>query len=79
MNSHQNSRQGTPCHGTYNWQLKNQTNAIGAIYKNKLFAVGLFDCKVNSDVIHFGVDKFWIPELPAQSVIVMDKAAFHKR
>ncbi len=37
------SKQGTPCYGTYNWQLKNQTNVIGAIYQNKLFAVGLFD------------------------------------
>ena len=77
--SHGYSRQGTPCYGTYNWQLKNQTNVIGAIYQNKLFAVGLFDCKVNSDVFHFWVDKFLIPELPKNSVIVMDNAAFHKR
>lgn len=27
------SKQGTPCYGSYNWQLKNQTNAIGAIIK----------------------------------------------
>ncbi|MBU3117750.1 transposase [Acinetobacter nosocomialis] len=57
---------------------KNQTNAIGAIYQNKLFAVGLFDCKVNSDVFHFWVENFLIPELPVNSVIVMDNAAFHK-
>ncbi|WP_171532121.1 transposase [Acinetobacter defluvii] len=49
------------------------------IYQNKLFAVGLFDCKVNSDVLHFWVEKFLIPELPENSVIVMDNAAFHKR
>jgi len=65
--------------GIYNWQLKNQTNAIGAIHEGKLFAVGLFDSKVNSDVFHFWVDKFLLPELPSNSVIVMDNAAFHKR
>ena len=37
----------------YNWQLKNQTNPIGAIYQQKLFAVELFDCKINSDIFHF--------------------------
>ncbi|OEY96169.1 IS630 family transposase [Acinetobacter qingfengensis] len=73
------SRQGTPCFGTYNWQLKNQTNAIGAIYQGQLFAVGLFDCKINSDVFYFWVEEFLIKELPKHSVVVMDNAAFHKR
>ncbi|WP_171488561.1 transposase [Acinetobacter defluvii] len=77
--AHGYSKKGIPCYGTYNWQLKNQTNVIGAIYQNKLFAVGLLDCKVNSDVFHFWVENFLIPELPENSVIVMDNAAFHKR
>jgi transposase len=41
--------------------------------------VGLFDSKVNSDVFYFWVDQFLLPELPSNSVIVMDNAAFHKR
>ncbi|WP_338067510.1 transposase [Moraxella equi] len=44
--AHQSQR----CYGTYNWQAKNQTNAIGAIYNNKLFAVGLYECSINSQV-----------------------------
>ena len=71
--------QGMPCLGSYNWQFKNQTNAIGAIHQGQLFAVGLFDCKINSYVFHFWVDKFLIPELPVNSVIVMDNATFHQR
>ena len=51
----------------------NQTNAIGAIHEGKLFAVGLFDCKVNSDVFHFWVDQFLLPELPSNSVILVIK------
>lgn len=59
--------------------MKSQTNAIGAIYQGQLFAVGLFDCRVNSDVFHFWVKTFLIPELPEHSVVVMDNASFHKR
>ena len=46
---------------------------------HQLFAVGLFDCKINSDVFHFWVEHFLIPELPNNSVVVMDNATFHKR
>ena len=37
------AKKGEKCFGEHNWQLKNQTNAIGAIYNNQLFAVGLYD------------------------------------
>ena len=36
--------------------IKNQTNAIGAIHQQCLFAVGLFDCTINSDVYHFWIE-----------------------
>ncbi|MBF7686725.1 transposase [Acinetobacter sp. EC24] len=52
---------------------------MGALYQGQLFAVGLFDCKINSDVFYFWVEHFFIPELPKHSVIVMDNATFHKR
>lgn len=58
--------------------MKNQTYAIGAIYQGGLFGVGLFDCKVNSDVFHFWVKEFLIPELSKQSIVMMDNATFHK-
>lgn len=72
-------KKGMLCFDQYNWQLKNQTNAIGAIHGHQLFAVGLFDCKINSDVFHFWVENFLIPELPKKSVVIMDNATFHKR
>lgn len=70
---------GKPCFGTYNWQLKNQSNAIGALYKGLLFALNLFDCSIDSDVFHHWVRYTLLPELPENSVIVMDNATFHKR
>ncbi|MGP5177647.1 IS630 family transposase [Psychrobacter aquimaris] len=82
--SHENrpygySNRGTKCFGQYNWQLKNQTNAIGAIYNSQLFAVGLYDRSVNSDVFHSWVEQLLLPSLPKSSVIIMDNATFHKR
>lgn len=65
--------------GSYNWQLKNQTNAIGAIYNNQLFAVGLYDYSINSDIFYGWVEQLLLPNLPTNSVIVMGNATFHKR
>lgn len=73
------AQRGEPCLSQYNWQLKNWTNAIGAILNNRLFSVGLYDCSINSDVFHNWVEQLLLPQLPANSVIVMDNAAFHKR
>lgn len=63
----------------YNWQLKNQTNAIGAVVNDQLFAIGLYDCSINSDVFHGWGEQLLLPQLPTNSVIVMDNATFHKR
>lgn len=38
---------GQKCYDTYNWQLKNLTNAIEAIHNDQLFSVGLYDCSIN--------------------------------
>lgn len=73
------SPKGEKCFGQYNWQLKNLTNAIGAIHNNQLFAVGLFNSSINSDIFCTWVEQLLIPELPDSSVIVMDNATFHKR
>lgn len=47
--------------------------------KGKLFAVGLFDSTVNGDVFEAWTKQTLLPELPQNSVIIMDNAAFHKR
>ncbi|WP_165089498.1 transposase, partial [Neisseria yangbaofengii] len=66
------------CIDTHDWQGRNQTNAIGALYDNQLFAVGLFDCSINSRIFDTWVERLLIPQLPPESVVVMDNAAFHK-
>ncbi|WP_201595851.1 transposase, partial [Psychrobacter sanguinis] len=73
------AKKGEKCFGKCNWQLKNKTNAIGAIHDNELFAVGLYDCSINSDIFHSWVEQLLLVEIPSNSVIVMDNASFHKR
>ena len=62
-----------------NWQIKNQTNVIGALHEGILFAVGLFECSIDGDVFQTWVEQILLPELPKNSVVVMDNATFHKR
>lgn len=51
---------------------------MGALYGQKLFAVGLFDCSINRTVFDEWARQILIPNLPENSVVVMDNAAFHK-
>ncbi|ATD65628.1 hypothetical protein [Neisseria weixii] len=55
-----------------------QTNAVGALFHGKLFAVGLFDCSIDRRIFDAWSERVLIPELPQNSVAVMDNAAFHK-
>ncbi|UEC26874.1 transposase [Psychrobacter sanguinis] len=52
---------------------------MGAIHNNQLFAIGLYDCNVNADVFYSWVTQLLLPNLPKNSVVVMDNATFHKR
>ena len=72
------SAKGKRCYTRYDWQGRNQTNAIGALYDKKLFAVGLFDCSINRLVFDAWAQQLLLPNLPENSVVVMDNATFHK-
>lgn len=43
-----------------------------------LIAIGLISGSVNTDVFTSWVEQILLPQLPKESVIVMDNAAFHK-
>ncbi|CAA2929966.1 hypothetical protein ARSQ2_01079 [Arsenophonus endosymbiont of Bemisia tabaci Q2] len=59
-------------------ELKEE-NVIGALLGTTLFAIGLFDININSDVFYAWVTQVLIPVLPKNSVIMMDDATFHKK
>ncbi|MGG2140045.1 transposase [Symbiopectobacterium sp. RP] len=77
--THGYSPKGQRCFGLKNWGAKGRTNVIGALLGTTLFAIGLFDININSDVFYSWVTQVLIPVLPKNSVIVMDNATFHKK
>ncbi|MGG2140689.1 IS630 family transposase [Symbiopectobacterium sp. RP] len=77
--THGYSPKGQRCFGLKNWGAKGRTNVIGALLGTTLFAIGLFDININSDVFYSWVTQVLIPVLPKNRVIVMDNATFHKK
>ena len=76
--SHSYSLKGLRAESKFNWQLKNCSNAIGAVIENRLLTVGVFDCSVNTAVFECWIEQDLLPKLKATSVLIMDNATFHK-
>lgn len=68
---------GKRCYATYNWQIRKQTNAIGALLKGKLLTVGLFHHTINRTIFIQWLKEDLMPKLNKKSVLVMDNARFH--
>ena len=43
-----------------------------------MIACGIVEANINTAVFNTWIEKIFIPELPENSVVVMDNAAFHK-
>jgi hypothetical protein len=64
---------GARCVDSFDWQAKERTNVIGAIFCGILVEICLFDFNVN--VFHGWVVQCLLPALPSNSVVVMRDAA----
>ena len=76
--THGYSLKGTRCYGVHDWGAKGRTNVIGALLGKALLTVCLFQTTINTDIFNAWVIQDLIPQLPANSVVVMDNATFHK-
>ena len=76
--THGYSIKGERCYGIHDWHPSKRTNIIGALMEKSLLTVSIFNCNINGAVFNCWVEQDLIPKLPANSVIVMDNAAFHK-
>jgi transposase len=70
---------GKQCIGKHDWHAKGRINVIGALLASCLLTATLFTRSVNADVFLAWLSQDLLPKLPANSVIVMDNASFHKR
>ncbi|CAM4374186.1 MAG: hypothetical protein LEGION0398_MBIBDBAK_00106 [Legionellaceae bacterium] len=50
-----------------------------ARYREIPSTLSLFDGMINGDIFEGWLEQDLIPKLPERSVVIMDKAAFHKR
>ena len=76
--THGYSARGKRCFGTHNWNAKGRKNVIAALSGSSLIGCGIVDGNVDIAVFNTWVEKVLIPDLPKNSIVVMDNAAFHK-
>ena len=76
--THGYSIKGHRCYGKHDWGSRGRTNVIGGLLDSTLIAVGLLTGSVDTSVFTCWVDTFLLPNIPENSVIVMDNATFHK-
>lgn len=72
------SLKGTKCFGTYDWGKKQRTNVIGALLEKEIIAPMLFETTINTEIFCTWMYQCLLPIIPANSIIVMDNAQFHK-
>ena len=63
---------GKPCIDRYNWQGKERTNVIGALYGKTLFALDCLKTSVNKKVFYNWCKFTLIPKIKKKCVIIMD-------
>jgi len=77
--THGYGRVGQRCYGKRDWHNRGRVNAIGAILDFELLTVDLWENNIDSDVFYAWVIEALLPKCPANAVIVLDNATFHKR
>ena len=77
--THGYATRGKRCYGVRDWGAKGRTNVIGALIGASLLTVSTFTTNINGDIFHRWIVNDLIPKLPANTVVVMDNASFHKR
>ena len=70
---------GTRCVGQHNWHARGRIKVIGALLASCLLTVCLFSGTLNANTFYAWLEQELLPQLPPNSVVVMDNAAFHKR
>lgn len=76
--THGYSSIGERCYQTHDWNSKGRKNVIAGLCAKSLIGCGIVEGNVDTEVFNTWVEKIFIPDLPKNSVVVMDNATFHK-
>ena len=77
--THGYAPKGQRCVGTQDWHARGRINVIGALLAGALICVGLTEANVDADIFNLWLTEHLVPVLPPASVLVMDRATFHRR
>jgi len=77
--THGYAPKGQRCIGNHDWNAKGRVNVIGALLSGAMLSVGLTSANIDADIFNLWLETDLIPKLPAASVLVMDRATFHRR
>ena len=77
--THGYAPRGQRCVGSHDWNAKGRVNVMGALLAGVLLSVGLTNANVDADIFNMWLINDLIPKLPPASVLVMDRATFHRR
>ena len=75
---HGYSNIGERCYGTHDWHAKGRKKVIAGLLGESLIGCGIVEVNVDTAVFNTWINEILIPELPKNSVVVMDNAIFHK-
>lgn len=76
--THGYAAKGHRCYGKHDWGAKGRTNVIGALLSGMLLTVSLFTTTINTEIFNQWVEADLLQKIPANSVIILDNASFHK-
>ena len=69
---------GDRCYATQDWNAKGRTNVISGLSGDSLIGYGIVNANLDTDMFNTLLEKILIPDLPQNSIVVMDNASFHK-
>lgn len=76
--THGYSPVGDRCYGTQDWNAKGRKNVIAGLCGTSLIGCGIVEANVDTAVFNVWIEKILMPDLPNNSIVVMDNASFHK-
>ena len=77
--THGYAPRGQQCFGTCDWNARGRVNVIGALLAGVLLSAGLTHANIDADIFNLWLKGDLLPKLPPASVLVMDRATFHRR
>lgn len=72
------AKRGTQIMDNRQGKRTKRINVIAGLLNNKIIAPLIYTFSTTADVVHAWLEKCLLPELPKNSAIVLDNAAFHK-